>query len=291
MENFNYEETFMGVMEGKKESYLRTFQDDYRLKRLTQMLRIKGSFKMLDIGCGGGILTESLRYYYPKVRIYGCDVSAKAINYAKKTGSGRVTYSVIERKKLPYKDNFFDVAICLDVMEHIPDIAFFLKEVKRVVKNNGKFFLLVPCEGQPLTHTWFSQKLKFGERMTFKRYGHIHPEFTHKYIQNLLKFNGFKIKKINYSEHFIYQLVSLIVYFWPREMMDFLLGKRANRYTDSGVIKSKGKRGKIDPILWLRTIWFKFISFIRFITYWELDLLKSFPLTAWKIIVLSVNSK
>src|SRR3989304_10014269 len=144
-ENFDYNEVFMGVLDGKKKDYKLSFKDDYRLKCLTEAVVLdRGT--LLDIGCGGGVLTESLFYYYPKTKVSGCDVSKTAINYAKKFGSGKVSYSLINSKKLPYKDNSFDACICLDVMEHIPDVDFFLKEVKRILKKNGKLFLLVACE-------------------------------------------------------------------------------------------------------------------------------------------------
>lgn len=290
MNEFNYEDTFMGVMDGKRNNYIRTFRDDYRLKRLIEAVKIKRG-KILDIGCGGGITTESLPYYYSQSEVYGCDVSKKAIDYAKKFGSGKVKYMVIKNKKLPYKDNYLDVCICLDVMEHIPDVNFFLKEVKRVLKKNGQFFLLVPCEGQPLTHTWFFQKIKIGDRMTFKRYGHIHPEFTHKYVEKLLKKHGFLIKNRMYSEHFLYQIVSLLIYFIPRELMDFFLGNNASKYSDSGIVKNKNDINKFDLLVILRDFWLGITRFLRFITSWELEVFKSFPVTAWKVIILTKVNK
>lgn len=285
--NFNYEDVFMGVMEGKPATYLRTFEDDYRIKRLVEMVRLKKG-KLLDIGCGGGITTESLQYYFPKVKLFGCDVSKKAIDYARKFGSGEVTYGVIRGKKLPYKDNTFDICICLDVMEHIPDVEFFLKEVQRILKKNGKFFLLVPCEGQQFTHTWLWQKIKVGHTMTFRRYGHIHPEFTHEYVLKLLKKHNFAIKKKVYSEHLIYQLVSVLTYFLPLEIMEKILGKKAKTYSDSGVIRSMAKsKKKFDFLIVFRNIWLRLIRFIRNITLWELDLNKGSSFTAWKLIVLA----
>lgn len=289
--NFNYEDTFMGVMEGKPSTYKRTFQDDYRIKRLVEMLKIKDG-KLLDIGCGGGITTESLQYYYPKVKLYGCDISKKAIDYAKEFGSGKVTYDV-NTEKLPYKNNTFDVCVCFDVMEHIPDAKFFVEEVRRVLKKDGKFFLLVPCEGQPLTHTWVWQKIGIGNNMTFKRYGHIHPEFTHKYVEKLLTDNGFLIKKRAYSEHLLFQLISLIVYFIPLEIMDLVLGKQSRKYKDSGVIKSMTtkKKENFDPMILVRNTWLGFTRFMRNITLWELDSFKNNSLTAWKLIVVAQNNK
>ncbi len=292
MEEFDYNQVFMGVMAKKKKSYFLSFKDDYRLKYLTESLKLKNG-RMLDIGCGGGLLTESLVYYYPKTKIYGYDVSKTAINYAKKFGSGKVIYNVAKNKKLPYKDNFFDVCICLDVMEHIPDVNFFLKEIKRVLKKDGKFFLAVPCEGQPLTFTWFFQKIKFGNKLTFKNWGHIHPEFTHKSVAKLLGKYGFKIEKKTYSEHLLYQISNLFTYFLPKIMMDLSLGKNAAQYYDRGVIEKevKGQREE-DLFDILRKVWLSIGAISNKLAInIEIELLKKVPFTAWKLHLLSKVDK
>jgi len=290
-ESFDYNEVFMGVMDEKKKSYRISFKDEYRLKRLTEAVKLK-SGKMLDIGCGGGILTESLPYYYPKARIFGCDVSKPAIRYAKKFGSGKVGYNILLGKKLPYRDNFFDVCICLDVMEHIPDVDFFLKEVKRVLKKNGKFFLLVPCEGQPFTFTWLFQKIKFGDKLTFKSWGHIHPEFTHESVTNLLKKYGFSIERKTYSEHALYQVVNLFMYFLPKAIMELVLGKNAEKYLDRGVIKKKveGTR-RADPLDIVRIVWLSMGKIVENVTNVEIEFFKKTPFTAWKIHLLAKVKK
>lgn len=290
MENqdFNYEKVFMGVFDKKKKNYKRTFKDDYRLKLLTELLKIKKG-KILDIGCGGGITTESFAYYYPSADVYGCDVSKAAIKYAQKNGSGKVKYKPIISKELPYASDFFDACVCLDVLEHVSDEKFFLKEVRRILKKNGKFFLLVPCEGQPFTHTWLWQKIKIGQKMTFKRYGHIHPEFTHSSVKQLLTNQGFKIQTERYSEHILFQLISVFFYFIPLELMNFFLGRKSDNYTDSGVIRNKKKIKKYDPVLFFRNIWLLSIKFLRYLTFFEIDVMKKQPFAGWKLIVLAVK--
>lgn len=286
-ENFDYNEVFMGVVAKKRDSYLVTFEEDYRLKRLTEAVKLKTG-RILDIGCGGGLLTESLPYYYPQLKVYGYDVSKIAIKYAQKFGSGKVTYKPMSGKKIPYQNNFFDVCICLDVMEHIPDLDFFLKEVKRVLKKNGKFFLVVPCEGQQLTFTWLFQKIKFGNRLTYKNYGHIHPEFTHKSVVDLLKNHGFKIEKKTYSEHWLYQVTNYFAYFLPKEIMELVLGKKAEQYYDRGVIAREVKGASKGVFDYIRQIWFKLGGFANQMAIkYEIENLKSSSTTAWKIHLLS----
>ena len=291
-EEFDYNQVFMGVINKKKKSYFLTFKDDYRLKRLTEAVRIKDG-TMLDIGCGGGLLTESLVYYYPKTKIYGYDVSKTAINYAKKFGSGKVAYSVAENKKLPYRDNFFDVCICLDVMEHIPDVDFFLKEVKRILKKDGGFFLAVPCEGQLFTFTWLFQKIKIGNNLTYKNWGHIHPEFTHRSVIKLLETKGFNIEEKTYSEHILYQITNFFTYFLPKEILNLILGKNAAKYYDRGVIEKELKNKRKEDIFdKLRKVWF-FVGgiFYGLATGIEVELLKKVSFSAWKIHLLSTVDK
>src|SRR5260221_4648394 len=283
--SFNYEEGFMGVTEGKPQSYYRSFAQDYRLRSLTQAIKSKKG-KLLDIGCGGGILTESLPYYFPKMKMYGCDISKTAIAYAKKLGSGKVTYGVIKNKKVPSKSNSFDVAICLDVLEHIPDINFFLKEVRRILKKDGKFFLIVPCEGEVFTYTWLFQKLHKGSDLTFRYFGHIHPEFTHEYVGRLLEKYGFVTEKKSYSEHFFYQLMHVSLFFVPKILLETMLGhKRAQEYTNSSLISLP--KEKNDPLFFIRNMWYRCFDFMMFYPLnWETVLLKHVSPPAWKLHIL-----
>lgn len=284
-QTFDYEDVFMGVREEKPKTYLRTFAEDYRLRSLTRSLALEKG-KILDIGCGGGLIAESLPYYYPKAEIYGCDVSRTAIAYAKKLGSGKVKYALINNKRFPYKDNFFDVCICLDVLEHVPDVNFFLKEVKRVLKKDGKFFLIVPCEGQSFTYTWFFNKIRLGQNLTFRQFGHIHPEFTHKSVIQILEQRGFVIQKLSYSEHVFYQMMHLLLFTAPKVMLEIFLGKKSDEYTNSSLIRSPKSKG--DFFMIIRAVWFKLFYFMMMNPmYWETIALERLPATAWKLHVLS----
>lgn len=282
---FDYEDVFMGVREGKPKTYLRKFAEDYRLRSLTQSVALEKG-KILDIGCGGGLIAESLPYYYPKAEIYGCDVSRTAIAYAKKLGSGKAKYAVINNKRFLYKDNFFDVCICLDVLEHVPDVDYFLKEVRRVLKKNGTFFLIVPCEGQPFTYTWLFQKIHIGQSLTHRYFGHIHPEFTHKSVIGMLEQRGFIIQKLAYSEHVFYQIMHLLLFTAPKAILEIFLGKKSDEYTNSSLIRSP--KSKRDFLMIIRFAWFKLFYFMMmYPMYWETILLERLPATAWKLHVLS----
>ena len=87
--------------------------------------------------------------------LYGVDISEDAIEKAKKKGIKAFTINVGE-EKLPFKDNFFDVVITFEVIEHVFDTGAFIKEIKRVMKQDGTLFLSTPNLAW-----WFNKVLLF----------------------------------------------------------------------------------------------------------------------------------
>lgn len=96
--------------------------------------------KILDVGCGTGLLlkeTESLG------TCYGIDVSQKAIDFCKKRGINNV--QVADAVRIPYPDNTFDVAVALDVVEHIENDEEAVREIYRVLKPRGIAIITAPA--------------------------------------------------------------------------------------------------------------------------------------------------
>lgn len=292
-ENFDYEEVFMGLSSDKSRSdFQKLYKSDYRLRNLVEKIHIKKG-NILDVGCGGGSLTESLTYFYPQAQIFGCDISKTAIKFAKRSGNGKVKFDIIKNKKLPYKDNFSDVCLCLDVLEHVPDIFFLLKEIKRVLNKNGLLYLVVPCEGQPFTLTALFQKIKIGEKLTYKNFGHIHPEFTHDYICGLLNSFKFRVREKTFSFHIFSQIITFFQYYLPKELLDFLLGKKkAAKYYDRTVIQESANGGrKKDIFTFMRNLFFKLTIWTIIFGELELRYLQNIGLTAGKITIIARNIK
>lgn len=97
--------------------------------------------KLLDIGCGEGFIKGFLRGKVKKV--FGLDKSIKSLSIAR--GKGIITKCVdLNKQIIPYEDNYFDIVICLDVIEHIIDPLKFLKDIHRVLKTDGKFIISAP---------------------------------------------------------------------------------------------------------------------------------------------------
>lgn len=106
---------------------------------------IQKDAKILDIGCNYGSLIYNL-YKKGYKNVYGIDINNKTIKEGKKYYKEiRSRIKIYNGKKIPYQDQFFDVVLMFDVIEHIPSIENFLKgQVYRVLKEKGIFVFQTP---------------------------------------------------------------------------------------------------------------------------------------------------
>jgi 2-polyprenyl-6-hydroxyphenyl methylase/3-demethylubiquinone-9 3-methyltransferase len=96
---------------------------------------------LLDIGCGGGLLSEPM--YRLGANVVGIDASPKNIEVAKfhaKKNKLKINYKVASPEKLKTKIKF-DVILNMEIVEHVEDIDFFIKESSKLLKKNGLMFV------------------------------------------------------------------------------------------------------------------------------------------------------
>ena len=115
-----------------------------------QMLNIKPGDRVLDVGCGTG------RHACEVFRTLGADVAGIDLNMEDlrkaaltlylldDTSDGSWIISKADATKLPFKDSSFDVVICSEVLEHIPDNRAAIAELVRVLKEGKKLVVSVP---------------------------------------------------------------------------------------------------------------------------------------------------
>lgn len=101
------------------------------------------SARVLDVGCGGGLLAE--RFAEAGACVTGIDLSSVAIAAAKKHAalSGlEIDYRVAEPSTLGIKDGLglFDIIVCAEVLEHVDDLDAFLAATLAMLKPSGLFF-------------------------------------------------------------------------------------------------------------------------------------------------------
>jgi 2-polyprenyl-6-hydroxyphenyl methylase/3-demethylubiquinone-9 3-methyltransferase len=112
-----------------------------RLAWIQEHVSIAGK-KVLDVGCGGGILAESMAVAGAQAK--GIDLSEKALKVADlhslETGV-QVQYEYISAEDLAKKEaGQYDVVTCMEMLEHVPDPLSIIKSCAALVKPGGKVF-------------------------------------------------------------------------------------------------------------------------------------------------------
>jgi 2-polyprenyl-6-hydroxyphenyl methylase/3-demethylubiquinone-9 3-methyltransferase len=112
-----------------------------RLAWIQEHVSISGK-KVLDVGCGGGILAESMAVAGAQAK--GIDLSEKALKVADlhSLESGvQVQYEYISAEDLAKKEaGQYDVVTCMEMLEHVPDPLSIIKSCAALVKPGGKVF-------------------------------------------------------------------------------------------------------------------------------------------------------
>ena len=111
-----------------------------KLKKRSSGKSLK-NIKVLDIGCGGGLLCEPLSKLGAKV--IGIDASEKNIKIAKthaKKSKLKINYYCASPENFISKEKF-DVILNMEIVEHVEDVNLFLKESSKFLKKNGIMFI------------------------------------------------------------------------------------------------------------------------------------------------------
>ena len=117
-----------------KESIINEFKLKQKVKPLEKI-------KILDIGCGGGLLSEPMSRLGAEV--IGIDASDKNIKVAKlhaKKNDLNIKYYCTSPENFITKTKF-DVILNMEIIEHVEDIEFFLKSCSKLLKKNGIMFV------------------------------------------------------------------------------------------------------------------------------------------------------
>jgi 2-polyprenyl-6-hydroxyphenyl methylase/3-demethylubiquinone-9 3-methyltransferase len=116
------------------------FRVGYAKKLFEQHTINSEQINALEVGCGGGILSEEIA----KMGFIttGIDPSEQSLNSAIKhaiDNNLKINYKKGTGENLPFQNDSFDVVLCCDVLEHVYDLPKVISEISRVLKNGGIF--------------------------------------------------------------------------------------------------------------------------------------------------------
>jgi 2-polyprenyl-6-hydroxyphenyl methylase/3-demethylubiquinone-9 3-methyltransferase len=115
----------------------RYFERVFRREKVLE----RGPGKLLDVGCGGGLLAEE--FARAGFEVIGIDPAQESIETARAHASAsrlRIEYQTGSGEYLPFPEGSFDLVSCCDVLEHVDDSERVIGEIARVLKPRGLFF-------------------------------------------------------------------------------------------------------------------------------------------------------
>jgi SAM-dependent methyltransferase len=147
-------------------------------RNLLNLISAKNLDSILDVGCGEGFTLNRLKEHGIGKRLEGLEYSIDAIKLGKKT------YPDIKIKQgdiynLPYEDNFFDLVLCTEVLEHLDYPQKALKELIRVSNK----YLVVSVPNEP-----FFMFAQLARGKNWSRFGNDIEHVNHWTMLGFLKF-------------------------------------------------------------------------------------------------------
>jgi SAM-dependent methyltransferase len=110
------------------------------LEKVIDGLALPAPARILDAGCGSGRNMVDLAQ---RGTVTGVELSETSVSIARGRGAGEVVRgSVLE---MPFADESFELALCLDVIEHLEDDVAAMRELRRVVVPGGPLLVTVPA--------------------------------------------------------------------------------------------------------------------------------------------------
>lgn len=148
--------------------------------------------KVLDIGCGSGLMLNALDEVG---QTFGMDMSDEAISFSKEVFDGRVEKGALP-DQLPYQENFFDLITALDVIEHIDNDTDSISAIRALLAPGGKAIFTVPA----YMFLWSAH-----DEMNQHKRRYTLPELNEKLVQS-----GFTVEKITYYNTLLFPVVFVV---------------------------------------------------------------------------------
>jgi len=151
---------------------------------------VQGTPRILDLGCGQGHLTQAMSQSLKSAELTGLDYSVSAIEYAHDHFS-RIDFAVGDAYDGPYSKGYFDIVVCNNLWEHVPDPLRLLSSIKGFLKPGGYAIVSTPSRYR----VGNLMRILRGKPVAFMSEHHV-TEYTVGQVVEQFAYGGFKIETI-----------------------------------------------------------------------------------------------
>jgi ubiquinone/menaquinone biosynthesis C-methylase UbiE len=170
------------------------YEQVLRAQTVLGLLAVKPSERVLDIGCGNA--RDIARIAECGGQVIGVDISPGMVVAARQAldrmGMSGITLQVGDATCLDFPDACFDKILCSEVIEHIPDAAQALREMRRVLSPGGSLVLSTPNKG-----SWYGfERYWIWERLLRRKWPHPCDEWrSMAELIDLVERNRFRVSE------------------------------------------------------------------------------------------------
>lgn len=175
-----------------------------RIREVIGEIDLPAEGTALDFGCGNGVFAEVMRRALPAWRIFGTDISRKAVANAQRRFSACTFFEAGDPR---FREMRFDFVFSHHVLEHVPDLEGAIDEITEFLKPNARMLHFLPC-GNRGSYEWTICSLRrdgvqteLGNRFFFEDEGHVR-RLTTEELTSLFAQRGFWLHKEYYLNHY-----------------------------------------------------------------------------------------
>lgn len=186
-----------------------------RARNIFSLIPLNRSYKdILDAGSGPGVFSFHLARRFPQAKVVGIDLDQSKIRSAEyikeKAGVFNVSFKLADIAKIR-GEKLYDLAVCVDILEHMEDDDAALFALHRVLRDGGVLVLHVP--------TLYRRYPVWKKSLNFDVETHVRPGYELDDILRKVQASGFSISESGYTYGFLETLANNVSYMITRARM------------------------------------------------------------------------